>query len=187
MNKRFSFIPTKFSGLWIAQRVTLDDERGSFTRLFCNDEFSKIGLKKPIVQINHSITNKSGTLRGLHYQHPPHTEAKVVTCIKGEIYDVAVDLRHGSETFLRWHGEVLSSQNQKSMVIPEGFAHGFQTLMDECELIYLHTVKYIPEADDGLNAFDPRIAINWPLSLQSMSNRDAQYPYIDEYYSGITV
>jgi dTDP-4-dehydrorhamnose 3,5-epimerase len=187
MIQRFFFLPTAISGLWIAQRKPHNDARGSFTRLFCADEFSEIGLYKPIIQINHSLTKNAGTIRGLHYQHPPHAETKVVVCITGEIFDVAVDIRHGSKTFLQWHGEILSAVNQKSMVIPEGFAHGFQTLSDDCELIYLHTGKYKPEAEGGLNALDPRIGVIWPLSLHSLSDRDATYPLIDELFSGISV
>lgn len=185
MDKRFSFIHTPISGLWIAQRVSLNDERGSFARLFCADEFSDIGLNQPIVQINHSINKKSGTVRGLHFQHQPYMETKIVVCIKGEVFDVAVDIRNGSETFLGWHGEILSSQNQRGMVIPEGFAHGFQTLADDTELIYLHTGRYVPEAEDGLHVRDPQIAIAWPMPFHSMSDRDAHYPFLNESFSGI--
>ena len=185
MNKRFSFLPTPISGLWIAQRMALNDARGSFARLFCADEFSEIGLNKPIIQINHSLNRKSGTVRGLHFQHPPHTETRIVVCVNGEVFDVAVDIRTGSETFLCWHGEKLSPENQKSMVIPEGFAHGFQTLTDDCELIYLHTGRYTPEAEEGLNILDPRIGIAWPLTPHSMSYRDAHHPLLDESFSGV--
>ena len=185
MIKRFSFSSTPISGLWIAERNALKDSRGSFSRLFCADEFSILGLNKSIIQINHSINKKKGTVRGLHYQYPPHSETKIVMCMKGEIFDVAVDLRYGSETFLIWHGEILSAVNQKSMIIPEGFAHGFQTLADDCELIYLHTGRYIPESEGGLHVLDPRIRITWPLPIDSMSDRDMHHPFLNLGFSGI--
>lgn len=185
MDKRFSFLPTPISGLWIAESVSLIDERGSFARLFCMDEFSEIGLNQPIVQINHSFNKKAGTVRGLHFQHRPHTESKIVVCMKGEVFDVAVDIRNGSETFLGWHSEILSAKNQRSMAIPDGFAHGFQTLADDTELLYLHTGRYVPEAEDGLHVLDPQIAIAWPMPFHSMSDRDAHHPFVNESFSGI--
>src|SRR3989338_10314825 len=156
MSDRFVFGQAPLSGVWIAQRNVFQDTRGVFERLFCAEEFRKIGLTKPVVQINHSITPAKGTVRGLHFQHPPHAETKIITCLKGEVFDVAVDLRQGSKTFLTWYGQRLSAENQKSIIIPEGCAHGFQTLTDHCELVYFHTAFYVPEAEAGFNVGDKR-------------------------------
>ncbi|MFH1707283.1 MAG: dTDP-4-dehydrorhamnose 3,5-epimerase [Planctomycetota bacterium] len=182
---RFDFITTPLSGLTVVQRKTIEDGRGFFSRFYCADEFRAAGLQKPIVQINHSFTRKKGAVRGLHFQNPPHTEAKVVSCLNGEIFDVAVDLRKGSLTFLCWHGGTLSSCNHKSLLIPEGFAHGFQTLTEDCELIYLHTASYAPDAEGGLNVRDPRLAIKWPLDITELSDRDRAYPGVGDGFEGI--
>ena len=123
---RFDFIPTPLSHLKLVQRKTIEDHRGFLSRFYCADEFRMAGITKPIAQINHALTRKKGAVRGLHFQHPPHAETKLVSCLKGEIWDVAVDIRSGSPTFLQWHGEILSEANRKSMLIPEGYAHGFQ-------------------------------------------------------------
>lgn len=164
----------------------MKDERGSFARLFCADEFSEI-LNKPIIQINHSVNKEKGTTRGLHYQNPPCAETKIVTCMKGEIFDVAVDIREGSETFLHWYGELLSEENSKSMFIPEGFAHGFQTLRDDCELLYLHTGRYRSDYEGGLNVLDPGLNIRWPLPISCTSDRDRQHPYTNADFLGVQV
>ncbi|MFH1707464.1 MAG: dTDP-4-dehydrorhamnose 3,5-epimerase [Planctomycetota bacterium] len=181
----FDFIPTPLSGLTVIQRRTSEDGRGFFSRFYCADEFRAAGLKAPIVQINHSFTRKKGAVRGLHFQNPPHTEAKIVSCLSGEIFDVAVDLRKGSPTFLCGHGETLSSCNHKSLLIPEGFAHGFQTLTEDCELIYLHTASYAPDAEGGLNIHDPRLAIKWPLDITELSDRDRSHPVVGDGFEGI--
>ena len=129
-----------------------------------------------IAQINHTLTQAAGTIRGLHFQQAPHDEAKFVSCLSGAVFDVAVDLRPDSPTYLQWHGEVLSADNGRSMMIPGGFAHGFQTLTEDCELIYLHDKPYAPEAEGGLNPLDPRLAIDWPLPVSQMSPRDKALP-----------
>jgi dTDP-4-dehydrorhamnose 3,5-epimerase len=123
-------------------------------------------------------------VRGLHFQYPPCEETKVVSCIQGSIFDVAVDIRRSSPTFLHWHAEVLSSDNMKSLLIPEGFAHGFQTLSEDCILIYLHTAFYAPEAEGGMNVKDPRLSISWPLPISGLSVRDSNCPYIDYSFEG---
>ena len=185
MSNLFVFKQTSLSGVWLAERKVLKDSRGAFSRLFCADEFREIKLDKPIVQINHSITRIKGTVRGLHFQYPPHAETKIVTCFKGEILDVAVDLRRGSKTFLSWYSEKLSAENQKSMILPEGFAHGFQALTDHCEVIYLHTGFYVPEAEGGFNVEDKRIGIHWPLPISGLSERDKSHAFIADGYAGI--
>ena len=138
-----------------------------------------------VCQINHSFTRHKGTLRGLHFQHPPHAERKLVSCIQGEVFDVAVDLRADSPTFLQWHGEILSAQNQRSLYIPKGFAHGFQTLTDDCELIYLHSTEYQAQFEDGLNAHDARLNIDWPLSASEISARDQAFKPLSIDFKGL--
>ena len=182
---RFIFHATPLPGLVVIERKPIEDDRGFFCRYYCSDEFRQAGLRKPIVQINHTLTRKKGSIRGLHFQYPPHPEAKIVGCLKGEIFDVAVDLRKGSPTLLRWYGEKLSASNRKSLLIPEGFAHGFQTLAGECELIYLHTASYAPEAEGGLNVLDPRLAIDWPLEIAERSERDRMHPMLAADFDGI--
>jgi dTDP-4-dehydrorhamnose 3,5-epimerase len=134
-----------------------------------------------------TLTARLGSARGLHFQAPPYAETKIVSCIRGEVFDVAVDLRQGSATFLQWHGEVLSAKNNRTLLIPEGFAHGFQTLEDECEMLYFHTAAYHPETEGGLNIADPRLAIRWPKPLRDISKRDLDHPYIEADYRGISL
>jgi dTDP-4-dehydrorhamnose 3,5-epimerase len=185
MPERFIVKKTPLYGVLIVERKYFEDERGSFGRLFCADEFQKIGLKKPIVQINQSMTKMKGTVRGMHFQLPPHAEIKIVSCLKGAIYDVVVDLRHGSEAFLSWHGETLSAKNKKTLIVPEGFAHGFQALTNNCEIIYFVTEAYNSEAERGINAQDKRIGINWPLEITCMSEKDKKNMLIDNDYGGV--
>lgn len=182
---RFEFHDLPLSGLKLVQRKPIADARGFFARFYCADEFRAAGVDKPVAQINHTFTRKKGAVRGLHFQHPPHAETKIVSCLSGEVFDVAVDLRSGSSTFLRWHGEILSAENQRSLLIPEGFAHGFQTLSEDCELLYLHTMPFHPAAEGALNIAEPALAIRWPLPVGEMSERDRAHPFIDTHFSGI--
>jgi dTDP-4-dehydrorhamnose 3,5-epimerase len=185
MNSRFDMITTSIAGLQILQRRPLGDSRGYLERLFCAEELEAFVLGKHIVQINRTLTTTCGTVRGIHFQHPPHAEIKFVCCLRGEVFDVAVDLRSNSPTFLRWHAERLSSGNHKTLIIPEGFAHGFQTLTDYCEMLYFHTSAYQPGAEGGLNPQDPRIAIQWPLPIAELSRRDAAHPFLSDAFSGV--
>lgn len=182
---RFEFHDLPLSGLKLVQRKPIADARGFFARFYCADEFRAAGVDKPVAQINHTLTRKKGAVRGLHFQHPPHAETKFVSCLSGEVFDVAVDLRSGSPTFLHWHGEILSAENQRSLLIPEGFAHGFQTLSEDCELLYLHTMPFHPTAEGALNIAEPALAIQWPLPVGEMSERDRAHPFIDNHFSGI--
>jgi dTDP-4-dehydrorhamnose 3,5-epimerase len=184
---QFDFIDTPLSGLKLVQRNTIGDHRGFFSRFYCAEEFSVAGVSKPIVQINHTFTNKKGSVRGLHFQYHPYSETKIVSCLNGEIWDVAVDLRRGSPTFLQWHGEVISAENHKSLLIPEGYAHGFQTLTDNCELIYLHTAMYYPAAEGALNIADSRLSIAWPLAIGDLSDRDHNHSFMDENFQGLII
>ena len=187
MSTRFDILETPLAGLQILLRKPIGDSRGYLERLFCTEELQPLAPGKHIAQINHTLTVVRGTVRGMHFQRPPHAEIKFVSCLRGEVFDVAVDLRDNSPTFLGWHAEVLSAGNHKTLVIPEGFAHGFQTLTNDCELIYLHTATYCPEAEGGLNAADPRLAIDWPLPIGEMSERDSCHPLIDRNFAGLTL
>lgn len=177
--------PTAFAGLVVVQRKRLEDQRGFFSRLFCADELSTTGFAMPIAQINQTLTRQRGAVRGLHFQHPPHTEDKFVSCLRGAIFDVAVDLRRDSPTFLKWHAETLSADNGRSLLIPQGFAHGFQALTDDCELIYLHSTPYAAQAEGALNVNDPALNIAWPLAFTDISHRDSAHPRITEEFHGI--
>jgi dTDP-4-dehydrorhamnose 3,5-epimerase len=144
-----------------------------------------MGFQKSIKQINHSVTSKKGSIRGLHYQIPPYSEIKIVNCIKGEIYDVAIDLRPDSSTFLKWHAEVLSDKNMCSLLIPEGFAHGFQTLTNDCEIIYVHSEAYSPSHERGIRFDDPMIKVHWPLPIYDCSERDRSHSLLNINTLGI--
>lgn len=184
---RFQIHSTSLADLKVIERQHVGDCRGHLSRIFCAEELSTAGWRGPIAQINHTMTMKCGTVRGMHYQRPPHTEYKLVSCLRGEVWDVAVDLRAGSATFLRWHGELLSSSNQRALLIPAGFAHGFQTQSDVAELLYCHSAFYAPTAEDGLNPVDPRLAICWPLQIAEMSSRDEGQPYLNSCFGGLSL
>ena len=185
MSARFAILDTPIPGVKRIQRQPLADHRGYFERLFCTEELQSLLAGRSIVQINHSLTVRRGAVRGLHFQHPPHAELKIVSCLRGAVWDVAVDLRTGSPTFLHWHAEELTPDNARMLVIPEGCAHGFQVLEPESELLYLHTAFYAPEAEGGLRYDDPRLAIAWPLPMTDLSPRDQTHPLIDAHFSGL--
>lgn len=185
MSARFDILATPIAGLHVLQRKPIGDSRGYLERLFCMDELQALMPGRRIEQVNHTFTASRGTVRGLHFQHPPHAETKFVHCLRGDVFDVAVDLRRGSTTFLHWHAEVLGADNHRTFVIPEGFAHGFQTLTDDCEMLYFHTAAYSQEAEGGLNAEDPRLAIRWPLPVAELSPRDAAHPLLVGDFRGI--
>ena len=169
----------------VVERQRLADHRGYFSRFFCAEELAEVGFSLPIAQINQTLTRQRGAVRGLHFQHPPNAEDKLVSCLRGEIFDVAIDLRCGSDTFLQWHAEILSAENGKSLMIPQGFAHGFQTLSDDCELLYLHTRPHATGAEAALNARDPALGIRWPLAFTDLSERDTKHPHIDHEFKGV--
>lgn len=187
MSSRFDILDTPLEGLKLIQRKPIVDARGHFERLYCSNELRELIPAQGILQINHTLTAKRGTVRGMHFQGPRHAETKFVSCLRGEVFDVAVDIRRGSPTHLHWHAEVLSAANHRTLVIPEGFAHGFQTLAENCELLYLHTAVYQPEAEGGLHPQDPGLAIPWPLPVAQLSPRDAAYPQITEGWAGVAV
>ncbi len=185
MSDRFTLNSTPIDGVSVVERHPIGDSRGFFERLFCADELASLFQEEAPVQINRSFSRERGTVRGLHFQPPPHAEGKFVSCLQGEIFDVAVDLRAGSPTFLRWYGEILSRENHRSLFIPPGCAHGFQTLSEDCELLYLHTHSYTPEAEAVFHPLSPRLGITWPLPVTSLSDRDAAAALIEAHFPGI--
>lgn len=185
MNSKFNLSATPLAGLLVIERQPNGDARGYLERMYCADDFQAFAPGKPIVQINHTLTVKRGVVRGMHFQRPPHAEIKIVSCLRGEVFDVALDLREHSPTFLHWHAEILSADNHRSLAIPEGFAHGFQTLTENCEMLYFHTAAYHPEAEDALNARDPRLAIGWPQAITAMSPRDEAHPLLNRDFKGV--
>ena len=187
MTDRFKLLTTEIAGLYVAERQPVADERGMLERIFCEEELQDFFQDKSIVQINRTLTARQGSVRGLHFQYPPYVEAKSVRCLHGEIYDVAVDLRRDSPTFLEHHAEILSGDNHRSMLIPAGFAHGFQALSDDAELLYLHTAAWHRDAEGGLNANDTRLGIPWPLPVSGLSERDAAHPLLDEDFTGVVL
>lgn len=185
--RRFEISELPLAGLKRVVRKHLGDQRGFLSRIFCAEELAAIGWVKSIAQINHTYTAKMGTVRGIHFQRPPHAEMKLVSCIRGEVWDVAVDLRANSPTFLKWHAERLSEANGYAMLIPEGFAHGFQTLTDNVEMLYCHSEAYADGAEAGLNHHDPRLAIAWPLTIAEISSRDTGHPLITDKFKGVQI
>ncbi len=185
MIKKFEFTSTTLKDLVICKQKPIVHDLGFFVRTFCAEEYLGAGLRKPVVQINQTLTRVKWSIRGLHFQYSPYSEGKLVTCLKGEVFDVAVDIRRGSPTFLQWYGAVLSAENNTSLLIPEGFAHGFQTLTDDCEMLYLHTAPYMPQSEGGLHPNDPSIAIEWPFMVTEMSGRDKSHPFLNKDFDGL--
>lgn len=181
------FTETPLKGSYIIEINPFQDERGWFSRTFCQNEFEQIGHQKSWVQLNHSFTTHKGTVRGMHFQNPPFTEIKMVRCIAGAVYDVIVDIRKGSPTFLHWFGLELSALNKKMMYIPQGFAHGFQSLTDNCELIYHHSEFYTPNTEGGIKYNDSNINIEWKLVVTEISERDGNFNIIDKNFKGINI
>ncbi|MFY0476539.1 dTDP-4-dehydrorhamnose 3,5-epimerase [Achromobacter marplatensis] len=178
---------TPLAGLKVVQRHPRGDSRGFLARLFDAGDLHACGWQRGIEQVNHTYTAQAGTIRGMHYQLPPHAEMKLVSCIRGAVWDVAVDLRAGSPTFLQWHAERLSADNGRALLIPEGFAHGFQTLTDDAEMLYCHSAPYSPQAEAGLHFQDARVGIAWPLPPTLVSERDQQHPRLDTAFSGVAL
>lgn len=185
MNKFFEIVETPLADLKLIQRTPLADSRGYFERMFCTTELAQVAPNREVVQINHTLTKYAGTVRGMHFQWPPHAEVKFINCIRGRVYDVAVDLRRDSPTLFSWYAHILSPESNNMMLIPEGFAHGFQALSDECEMLYFHTASYCPKAEGGLNACDPQLGIKWPLNITEMSSRDRDQSMLTDDFEGI--
>ncbi|MHB1322000.1 MAG: dTDP-4-dehydrorhamnose 3,5-epimerase [Acidithiobacillus ferrivorans] len=180
-------LSTALQGVAVVTTKPFVDPRGAFSRCFCKKEMASLIGDRDIVQINHSRTTMVGAVRGLHYQRPPHAEMKLVRCLQGRVWDVAVDLRAGSPTFLQWHAEELSPDNARMLIIPEGCAHGFQVLEADSALLYLHTAYYTPDAEGGLRHDDARLGITWPLPVADLSERDRRHPLLNADDPGISV
>jgi dTDP-4-dehydrorhamnose 3,5-epimerase len=177
--------PTRIEGVSVIEATPFEDKRGSFARMFCARELREIIGSRSIVQINVSRTATVGAVRGLHFQRPPYAESKLVSCLKGRVWDVALDLRSDSKTYLQWHSEELSSANRKTLFIPEGCAHGFQVLEADSELLYLHTQFYEPAAESGVRVTDSLLNIPWPLPVTDLSVRDQNHPLLSAAFTGL--
>jgi dTDP-4-dehydrorhamnose 3,5-epimerase len=182
---RFLIHATPLAGLQLVQRRPLTDERGFLARVFCSQDLKEAGWQGPVAQINHTLTRQCGTVRGLHFQRPPHAEMKLVSCLRGEVWDVALDLRIGSPTFLKWHAVHLSPENGQALLIPPGFAHGFQTITPGVEMLYCHSEAFAAHAEGGLHAKDPLLAVRWPLPITELSARDTTHPFINPDFQGV--
>lgn len=185
MGSRFCTSATPLAGLWLLERQPMGDDRGLFERLFCAEELRTWGHPGVVAQANRSLTRRCGAVRGLHFQHPPHGEWKLITCLRGRVHDVIVDVRHGSATFLQHYATTLAGDAPSSLLVPPGCAHGFQTLSDDCEMLYFHSHSFIAAAEGGIRVDDPRLAISWPLAFTDRSTRDANHPLLPAYYPGI--
>lgn len=183
---KLEFIPTPLAGAYIIHSNAFEDERGSFSRIFCKEELAEI-FEGDILQINHSVTFKKGSFRGFHFQYPPFCEEKIVKCIKGSIIDIIIDIRKDSKTFLKSHQEVLSSENNNMLFIPKGFAHGFQTLEEDTELLYFHSEQYNPKNEGALSFKDPNLMIHLPLEVSEISPKDLEHPFMDNNFVGVEV
>lgn len=178
---------TDIEDLVVAKSFAIVDHRGMFSRLFCDKILAKCFGPRNIKQINLSRTLKAGAIRGLHYQVPPYAEMKLIRCVKGRVWDVAVDIRQGSKTFLKYHSQELSEENGLMLIIPEGFAHGFQVMEANSELLYLHTAPYNKESERGLYYNDPKLGIDWPLQFTEVSQKDSSNKLITNDFMGIDI
>jgi dTDP-4-dehydrorhamnose 3,5-epimerase len=173
------FHKTPLEGAYLIELEKRGDERGFFARFFCEKEFGDAGLETRFVQINNSTSAVRGTIRGLHYQLPPHAEVKVMRTIRGAMYDVIVDLRRNSPTFGKWFGAELSAENRLMVYVPRGFAHGFLSLTDDVEVIYMSSAFYAPGQERGLRFDDPVVGIKWPVAPKEVSEKDCRWPDLD--------
>jgi len=183
----FRLTELPLGGALLVESERLGDDRGCFARLFCQRELEPFLGGRTIAQSNYSFSKLKGTVRGLHFQRPPAAEIKLVRCIQGSFFDVMVDLRRGSPTFLQWYGETLRVGDLRMILVPEGFAHGLQTLEDDSAAMYLHTEYYSPEHEGGVRFDDPRLDIRWPLTPTEVSSKDRRQRLIDDNYQGITL
>ncbi|SFE01557.1 dTDP-4-dehydrorhamnose 3,5-epimerase [Spirosoma endophyticum] len=181
------FTETPLSGAYLVALSPHSDDRGWFVRTYDKAAFAQMGHMADWVQMNHSLTRQVGAIRGMHFQHPPHAEIKLVRCIAGKVFDVIVDLRASSPTFGQWFGAELSATNQAALYVPKGFAHGFQTLTSDCQLIYCHSEYYAPEHEGAIRFNDPKIGIDWPLPVTDISARDANHPLLIPSFTGLLV
>ncbi len=179
------FKKTKLLGLYSIKLEPIVDRRGFFVRIFCKNDFSPLRKNIIFTKIDHSLTKEKGSIRGMHFQYPPYSETRIVRCIIGAVFDVAIDLRINSKTYLQWHGELLSAKNMKMLYIPEGFAHGFQTLVNDCEMLYFHSGFYNKKNEGGVRYDDPTIGIRWKMPVTNISDRDKNFEFIGDAFKGV--
>ena len=179
------FSETYLQGAYVIELTPFKDNRGLFARTFCKREFRQINHTREFVQFNYSLTFKKGAIRGMHYQVQPDSEIKLIRCMAGKVFDVIIDIREGSPTFLKYFSVELSPENFKMIYVPEGFAHGFQTLENNTQLIYHHTAYYNPQAERSIRYNDPAIGIKWPLKPADISEKDKNHKLIDKTFKGI--
>ncbi len=177
---------TDIEGLLIIEPTVFEDERGFFLESYNQKTYQDAGIELTFVQDNHSKSVK-GTLRGLHFQKGSKAQDKLIRCIAGEIFDVAVDIRKDSPTFGKWFGLHLSAENKKQLLVPKGFAHGFQTMQENCEMLYLHTDSYSPEDEAGLRYDEPRVGIQWPYEVADISDKDNNIPLLTSEFAGFNL
>ena len=180
LDKKLNFEELSLNGVYKIIKNKFSDDRGNFYRLFCEKEFKDLNICNKISQINLSTSTQKGTVRGLHYQTTPFSEQKIITCIKGKIWDVVVDIRKESPTYLKWTSLELSSENYTSILIPECFAHGFQTLESNSEILYFSSKPYMKEFEKGINPLDKKIKIKWPLKISNISSKDKNQSFLVE-------
>jgi dTDP-4-dehydrorhamnose 3,5-epimerase len=183
----FTITPLALHGMALVQSSLIEDHRGAFYRAFCDHELATFLHEKTIRQINISRTEAIGSIRGLHFQYPPMAEVKLIRCLQGQVWDVAVDLRKNSPTFLQWTSVELKGTNRLMVVIPEGCAHGFQVLEPRSELLYLHTAPYMPKLEGGIHYNDPQLNITWPLPVSDVSQKDQSHLFLPEDFEGIVL
>lgn len=180
-------LSTPLTGLRVVETEPFQDARGSFERLFCAEAWAPLREELHFLQVNLSTTIKCGTIRGMHFQRAPAAEAKLIRCVRGHVYDVAIDLRADSPTFLRWHAIELREDDAREIFIPEGFGHGFQALSDNVQMLYFHTKPWAQTHECGIRYDDPMIAIDWPLVPTDISDRDRSHPLLDSSFAGCSV
>lgn len=179
------FNPLPLQGAFTIDVQPFQDSRGFFTRTFCEKEFAVHNLVQHFVQANHSGTHGVGVIRGMHFQNHPFCEVKLVKCVQGAVFDVIIDVRAGSSTFLQWYGAELSAENKRMMYVPAGFAHGFQSLADYSEITYMVSAFYNKESEGGVKYDDPRVNVEWPMPVSLVSDKDTQIPLIDANFKGV--
>lgn len=181
-----TFNETPLAGAYLITPNPRSDNRGWFMRTYDKAEFTQIGHHNDWVQMNHSLTRQAGAIRGMHFQHSPKAEIKLVRCIAGRVFDVLIDLRAGSPTLGHWLGIELSAENRQMVYVPKGVAHGFQTLTPDCQLVYCHSEEYSPADEGAVRYNDPYINITWPLPVTDLSERDATHPLLNDRFVGYT-
>jgi dTDP-4-dehydrorhamnose 3,5-epimerase len=178
---------TPIAGVFVVERLKRGDSRGYFERIYCASELAELGWKGGVAQVNHSFTQEKGVVRGMHYQLPPYAEYKLVSCLMGEVWDVALDLRMGSATYLQYFAIKLSSDAHTGLLIPPGCAHGFQTLTSDVDMVYCHSEQYEAQSDAGVNVLDPRCNILWPLEITQRSDRDQAFSFMSDDFKGVVL